>query len=124
MRRFATAALLGLALIGTAACSGCAVLNPNAAVLGETLKDEKALYAAEAAFYGANAAAEAAVDNKLITPGSPLAIQIADGLAKAKDALGAARAAYKIGDATTYVGKLAAVQGFVGDAWKLIPGKA
>lgn len=122
MRILSAGALAALALM-TAGCSGCAVLNPNQGVLSATLTDEKALYAAEAAFYGANAAAEAAVDNKLLTPGSVLAVQVADGLAKANDALKAARAAYRAGDAKTYSDKLAAVQGFVVAAWALIPKK-
>lgn len=122
MRLLNVGALAALALM-TAGCSGCAVLNPTQGVLSATLTDEKALYAAEAAFYGANAAAEAAVDSKLLVKGSPEAVKVADGLAMAHDALGAARAAYKAGDARTYSDKLAAVQGFVATAWKLIPKK-
>lgn len=122
MRIFNAGALVALSLM-TAGCSGCAILNPTQGALTATLNDEKALYAAEAAFYGANAAAEAAVDNKLLVQGSPTAVQVADGLAQAHDALNAARAAHKAGDARTYSDKLGAVQEFVASAWKLIPKK-
>lgn len=125
MKRLLTLALLGLVLTGCApGLSGCGtVLDPNAGVLTFTLADEKALYAAEAAFYGANAAAEAAVDNRVIVAGSPRAVQIADALAQGRGALLAARAAHKAGDAKGYGEKLAAVQGFVAAAWALLPAR-
>jgi hypothetical protein len=129
MRKLTFAALLGVALISAAACSGCQsgpfsnVVSDDKGVLTETLNDEKALYAVEAAFYGANSAAEAAVDTGLLKPGSPDAVKVADYLAQGHTALLAARAAYRAGDAKTYTQKLASVQAFVASAWALIPGK-
>lgn len=126
MKLVSLGALAAVAVL-TAGCSGCAVLQkvaaPNEAVLGSTLTDEKALYATEAAFYGANSAARAALVSGLLVKGSPAAIRVADGLKTAHTALLAARAAYKAGDATTYAAKLAAVQETVADVWALIPQK-
>ena len=127
MRMFAMAALALVAVIG-AGCSGCSSLdiggvrNDRGVFEGQVV-DEKALYAAEAAFFGANTAAEAAVDNGLLKGGSPQALQVADYLAKAHDALKAARAAYQVGEARSYADKLASVQTFVGAAWALLPAK-
>lgn len=121
MKRLLFASALAVAALAAAGCSGCSALNPNRAVLAETVIDEKALFAAEAAFFGAASAAEAAVDVELLQPGDASAVKIADALDKAHDALVAARAAYAVGDAQGYGEKIAALQGFVAEAWKLIP---
>lgn len=120
MRRLLIAAVLGAAVLAGAGCSGCALLRDEA-VLGQTLADEKALLSLEAGFYGANAAAEAAVDSGLIVPGSPLAVQVADELARANSGLLLARSAYNAGDAVGYPARLAQAQAFVAQAWTLIP---
>lgn len=116
-----------IASLSAAACSGCTTptwLSNDRGALESTVIDEKALYAAEAALFGANTAAEAAVDNGLLKPGSPDAVKVADYLDTAKKALNVARQAYRAGDAKTYAGKLAAVQSTIGQAWALIPAKA
>lgn len=113
-----------VAALSAAACSGCttpAWLSNDRGALESTVVDEKALYAAEAAMFGANTAAEAAVDNGLLKAGSPDAVKIADYLDTAKKGLNVARQAYRAGDAKTYAAKLAAVQATIGQAWALIP---
>jgi hypothetical protein len=122
MKRVAVGVGLAIALIGAgAACSSCAVLDPNRGVLSASLTDEKALITAEAAFFGANAAAEAAVDNGLVEGGSPLAVEIANTLFRANGALIAARNAYAVGDASGYANQLAAAHNLLSSAWTLIP---
>jgi hypothetical protein len=125
MKIATTAALVALSLLGTG-CSGCTALSALTnykGVLSATTVDEKALYAAEAAFYGANTAAEAAVDNGLLKAGSPDAVKVADWLQQAHQALLVARAAYAAGDAGSFTAKIAAVQNLVAQAWALIPQK-
>lgn len=129
IKKIALGVALSAVLVMTGgAGGGCSSIlgkaaSPNESVLGDTLVDDKALYAAEAAFYGANTAAEAAVDSGLLVKGSPTALQVKSGLQTAHTALPAARAAYKAGDAKTYGDKVAAVQATVAEAWKLIPRK-
>lgn len=123
-RNLLLAGAMLVAALSAAACSGCttpAWLSNDRGALENTVIDEKALYAAEAALFGANTAAEAAADNGLLKPGSPDAVKVADYLDAAKKALNVARIAYRAGDAKTYVGKLAAVQATVAQAWLLIP---
>jgi hypothetical protein len=115
-------AAIALSLLG-AGCSGCSTLASDKGVLSATTVDEKALYAAEAAFYGANTAAEAAVDNGLLKPGSPDAVKVADWLQEAHAALLVARAAYAAGDAGSFTAKISAVQNLIAQAWALIPNK-
>lgn len=126
MRRFTFAALMGLALISAAACSGCQsnILSNDKGVLEETVVDQKVVYAAEAALFGANSAAEAAVDSGLLKAGSPLAIQVADHLDTAKRALDAARSAQRAGDAKTFGARISESQRFVAQAWAIIPVQA
>jgi len=122
MRKLFAATLLGIAVI-TAGCSGCSILSNDHALLASTLTDEKALYACEAAMYGADAAAGAAVDAGLLKPGSPEALKVADGLDEAHKALEAARSAYKVGDAVATGDRITAAQAFIAQAWALIPQK-
>lgn len=128
MRRLFTGAALALTALLSSGCSGCSVLQKitsnDHAVLGQTLVDEKALYAAEAAMYGADTAAGAAVDSGLLKPGSPDAIKVANWLEEAHKALLVARTAYHAGDAKTTLDRLSAAQAFIGQAWALIPQKA
>lgn len=86
----------------------------------QTVLDEKALYAAEAAFYGVNQAAAAAVGNGLLVTGTPRAVAIADHLETARKALVVARGAYAVGDAKSYGSTLVEIQGAIGSAWALI----
>lgn len=125
MRRLLLPAL-AVALLGTAAFtgpSGCttAVDKP---VLGQTLVDDKALYVAEAAMYGADLAAGDAARAGLIVPGSPTAVKVAGILGRAHTYLVAARAAYKVGDAATMAAKISTFQQLVSTVWPLIPKKA
>jgi hypothetical protein len=120
-----TLALVAALSLTAAGCSGCQVLAPltsnNSAVLQDTVMDEKGLLVAEAALFGANTAAEAAVDNGLLAAGSPKAVQVADYLDAGKRALDVARAAYRAGDAKTMAARLDAAQDTIGSAMKLIP---
>jgi len=121
MRHLSLIAVAVLSL-GVASCgpSGCALVGDKP-IAGATVLDEKALYAAEAAMLGADTAAAVAVRQKLLTPGSHDAVLIADYLALAKTGLDTARAAYKVGDAASFTGRIASVQALVGQAWALIP---
>lgn len=115
------AGALALGLL-TAGCTGCSLLNSPAS-LAETQVDEKALYGVEAADYGANLAAEAAVDTGLLIRNSPQALKVKDILGKAHQATIAARAAYTLGNTAGLTQQIAAAQGFIADAWPLIPKK-
>lgn len=77
------------------ASNGVGAIN-NLPSAQQTLADEKALYAAEAAFYGANKLAELAVESKVLLPGSGKAILVADKLATAKQYLDKAREAHRL----------------------------
>jgi hypothetical protein len=123
MKTFAIAGVLALSVLA-AGCSGCqpiTALTGDKPLAGQTVIDEKALYAAEAAMLGADTAAAVAVRQGLLKPGSPQSVQIADYLALAKTGLNAARAAYRVGDATSFNSRLASVQELVGKAWAIIP---
>lgn len=62
----------------------------------QSLKDEKALYVAEAAYHGVATAALAAKDSGLLE--GERSVQVADALQRAYDALLIARAAYAAGN--------------------------
>lgn len=113
-------ALVALALVA-AGCSGCTVISKDPTNLTQTVIDEKALFVVEAAYNGAGNAALAAVDAGLLK--GPTAAKVNEYQKMAYQALLAARAAYKVGDAPTYTAKIAAAQSFIGNAWALIPGK-
>ena len=121
MRNLLIAGWVMLAATTAAGCSGCSILSNDRGVLSGTLVDEKALYAAEAADFGAEAAAEAAVDNGLLK--GPEAAKASSALDEAHAALIAARAAWAAGDAKTCAERIAAVQALVADAWAIIPQK-
>lgn len=123
MKLITVGALAALSLLA-AGCSGCqpiGTLTGDKPIAGQTVIDEKALYAAEAAMYGADAAAAQAVRQGLLKPGSAQSVKIADYLALAKTGLDAARAAYKVGDAASFSSRLASVQDLVSRAWAIIP---
>lgn len=119
-RSIFAATLVALAVI-VAGCSGCTVSARDPTNLTQTVLDEKALYAAEAAYFGAATAAEVAVDNGYLT--GPRAEQVNKAQSAAYTALLAARAAHRAGNAATYQAKIAAAQDFIGQAWALIPRK-
>jgi hypothetical protein len=115
------AGLLGLAAVSGAACSGCSILSDNQGLLAGTPIDDKALYAVEAADFGAEAAAEAAVDSGLLKGADAAKAQSL--LDQAHQALKAARDAYEAGDAKTFAARVASCQALVADAWAIIPQK-
>lgn len=126
MKRFLVAGVMLAVALAVTACSGCAPLQAlsagmsnTEAIGGKTALDEKALFAVEAAFYGANVAAEAAVDNGLLK--GPTATKVADALDVGHKALLTARAAYRAGDAKSFGARLTAAQDAIGEAWSLIP---
>ncbi len=121
MRNLLIAGWVTLAATAAAGCSGCSILSNDRGVLSGTLVDDKALYAAEAADFGAEAAADAAVDNGLLKGAA--AAKASSALDEAHAALVAARAAYAAGDAKTCADRIAAVQALVADVWALIPKK-
>lgn len=93
-RFLAAFACLALVAAPLAACSSIAPV-PS---LEQTTLDEKAIYSAEATYRAAATAASAAVDSGLLVPGTPRAVQVADALQTAYDALRTARAAYAAGN--------------------------
>lgn len=89
-----------LALSAVLLCAPIAACEtfPSSTV-SESLKDEKALYAAEAAYYGATVSAEAAFDAGVLH--GRQAVAVADGLQVAYDALLVARQAQAAGNASS-----------------------
>lgn len=118
MNRFA-AALAAIAL--TTAAVGCAVIPTGQPAAVSTIAGKKALYVAESAFIGANLAAESAVDAGLLRGEAAGRVDV--GLVKAHQALVAARAAEKIGDASSYAEQVALAQDLVATIWPMIPAK-
>lgn len=125
MKLLALAALAAIAVMG-AGCSGCSTVEKavsavtsDQAVLGSTTLDEKALYDAEAGFYGISVALEAAVDGGYLK-GQNAALAAA-AYEDAHKALLAARAAYAAGDAKTFTEKIAAGRALVASVWALAP---
>lgn len=127
MKRMILAAALAAAALCVSACTGCAPLTAltsnDRAVAGSTLVDEKVVFAAEAGVFGADAAAQAALDAGLLVKGSAQAVAIADKLELAHNGLKAVRAAYRAGDATTLAARLKEAQAAYSQAWALIPKK-
>ncbi len=81
MKKFLMAGVVCLALAGCGT-PGTETPSPNAMTI--TLSGQRLLMYAEAAKLGADKAAEAAVDNGLLKPGSPDAVRIADALLAAQ----------------------------------------
>jgi hypothetical protein len=104
-RRLAALAAIAV-LAGAPALSGCASLGIGGSPAASSLTPAKALYLAEAAFSGASTALEAAVDSGRLKGSSAAKARKAYGIAH--DALLAARAAEKAGDARTLSDKTAA----------------
>lgn len=120
LHSFLALLLVPLVLVVAACGSPTPTTNPGAP-LSATLMDEKALFYAEAAMYGANLSASSAVDAGLIQPGSKQAIDIADKLDRAKQLLDIARAAYEVGDSESYHASVEAMTGLISDVWKAVP---
>ncbi len=83
-----------LALSGPVGCA--TVPNP----LQATANDERALYAAEAAYFGALTAINVAIDNGHIEPGSDEALRALDSIERAHGFLVLTRQAYEAGNAS------------------------
>lgn len=118
------AGLVALSLFTAGCNSGCApiqAVTSDKPLAGNTVIDEKALYIATAAQFGADKAAEQAVLNGVLKPGSAEALRIEGYLQKSYQAILAARQAKKAGDATTFSSRVQAAQDFASEAWKLIP---
>lgn len=91
------AVVFAVALAVTAPLAACISTSP----LHYTAHDERALYAAEAAYQGVLLGVNAAIDAGTITPGSERALELADGLDRAYSALLLTRQAYEAGNAST-----------------------
>lgn len=125
MKTFTLAAVAALSVLA-AGCSGCqpiGTLVGDKPIAGSTVIDEKALLVAEAAQLGADKAAAEAVRAGVLKTGSPLAVQIDDYLILSHTGLQAARAAKRVGDATSFNSRVASAQDAVAKAWALIPKK-
>lgn len=112
-------AVVAAAALALAPVAGCAPMMQGSP-FAETLVDDKALYSAEAAYFGALTLADTAVDSGLLVAGSPRAVQVADGLQKAYDALLAARAAYDAGNVVLGQAKAAMALAEVAGVQRLI----
>lgn len=84
-------------MAGIVSLPGCAMV-PNP--LQQTVNDERALYAAEAAYNGVLLSVNSLIDQGVIIPGSPEALRLADRLDGAKTVLNLSRQAYAAGNAT------------------------
>jgi hypothetical protein len=119
-----TAGLVAIALI-LPACSTVSSLIPSGipaaggGYLSVTLKDEKALYAAEAAFAGVSYGLNAAVDAGILK--GARAAQAKTYYDNAYSALKIARQAHIAGNATQLQAQVAAVLDLVGDLQAMLP---
>lgn len=85
-------------MAGIVSLPGCTTV-PNP--LQQTVNDERALYAAEAAYNGVLLTVNSLIDQGVIVPGSERALRLADDLDEAKQALNLARQAYAAGNASS-----------------------
>lgn len=118
MTKFAIALALAVAPL----MAGCETLQgaaTGAPIAGATVFDEKALYAAEAAYNVPAHAYVTADANGLLTPA--LKARLKPLLFKAYDALHLARSAYMAGDARGFQAQAKAVAEFANQANALIP---
>lgn len=113
--------LAGLACWALSACEtpGVSPENPNSMTI--SLSAQRLLLYAEAAKLGADKAAEAAVDNGLLKPGSADAVRVADALQAAQNALALARAADVVGRQDTVQAQIALASTLISSALLLIP---
>ena len=97
------------------------VLNMISSPTPVPLSVKKGYYVAMQAAVGLEHTADIAVDSKLITPGSPTAIKVADGLDKLHTVMTAANTALKAGDAATLSQKIQEVENLVAQVAPLLP---
>lgn len=112
--------MVGLACLALSACETPGG-TPEPNVMQVTLTAQKMLLYAEAAKLGADKAAEAAVDNELLKPGSADAVRIADALQAAQNALTLARTAEVLGRQDTVQAQIALASTLISQALVLIP---
>lgn len=91
-----------LACTSLSACKTADYTTQSPAPLSNTVIDDRAVRYAFQALDAAASLADAALDAKLIIPGSAKALAIADGLDKTRHWLNAASAAQKAGSVTSY----------------------
>lgn len=111
-----------IAFAASLALAGCATApGPGGGVPAVTVGtlDEKALWAAEAAYNIPAQAYVAALETGSVTPA--MRARMRPALQAAKRALDAARAAFRIGDALTYNAQLATARRFAAEARTLLP---
>lgn len=100
MKKIILAIALGVSSLSVTACSS--FLESPASVSNSTKLDEQAAIGVNLAYKSFRLAVETAVEAKLIVPGSPLALKVADLDNRAFAAVQAVDAAYKAGNSTDY----------------------
>lgn len=111
--------------LSLSACHGIDTENAFNAISQPTpipLSVKKGYYVAIQAAIGLEHTASIAVDSKLIKPGSPTAIKVADGLDKIHTAMAAADTAFKVGDAASLVDKVQKIEDTVAQVAPLLSG--
>ena len=104
-----------------ALCPSCATLS-SPAPLANTTVDEKTLIVALQTFDTALTAVDQLVAARIIVPGSPRALAIADAIGVAKRAYTAAAAAQKVGNSSSYLAALLQAQGAIAQINSLVKG--
>ena len=117
MKKVLIAFSLALAL---PACNPAKLAEP--APLAQTTIDEKTLVVALQTFDTALTAVDRLIAAKVIVPGSPRAIQIADAIKRAKQAYKIASAAQRVGNQQSYFAALLQAQQAVGEISVLLGG--
>jgi len=114
------ALFIGLSLV----LAGCTTFNPvtTPAPLASTAIDEKGLIIALQTFDTVLTAVDKLVAAKVIVPGSPRAVQIANAISTAKLAFQAASAAQKAGNSSNYIVAIGRAQTAVAQINLLIKG--
>lgn len=108
MNRIFASIALTLSALSLSACAGL-LEDPTSAPapLEQTSIDERGLVLAYATFGTVLDSVDILIDNDVIVPGSPRALQIADAVDTAKAAFEAASAAQRAGSTTSYVTAIA-----------------
>lgn len=103
MNRLIAAFALAFSALSLSACNGV-LLDPNSAPapLEQTAIDERGLVLALTTFDTVLDSVDILIDNEVIVPGTPRALQIADAIDTAKAALSAASAAQRAGSTRSY----------------------
>jgi hypothetical protein len=114
--------LIAIAAFSLTSCATLDRIVSSPAPLAATTIDEKTLVIALQTFDVALTAVDRLIDAKVIVPGSPRALQIADAIHKAKVAYQAASAAQRAGNSSSYFTALAQAQMAVGQIQVLIKG--